>query len=40
MLERNKAGPILDEQIGVERSSEAESGGERFEVCFEGDGRV
>lgn len=29
MLETNKGGPILDEKIGEERSSEAGSGGER-----------
>lgn len=30
-------GPILDKKIGAERSSEAENGGERWQVCLEGD---
>lgn len=40
MLERNMEGPILDKKIGVEKSSEAGSGRERWEVYLEGDERI
>lgn len=40
MQEVKEGRPILDEDIGGERSSEAGSGGERWEVCVEGDGGV